>query len=581
MKLRWKWIALLSIVIIAAVLRFYRLGDFPVSLNADEVANGYNAYSILKTGKDEYNKNLPFLFQSFDDYKLPVNIYFTVPSIAVFGLNGFGVRFPSALFGTLTVLLTYFLVKELFRYGQGTVSSGQKEEDSAHCSLSYVTYLPLLSAALLAISPWHLQFSRCAHEGTIAVFFSVLGITCLLKASKYSWLYSIGFISLALSVWSYHSSRIFIPLILICYSIFYYRDILKAKLAFILGLAICFTLCIPLLLLTFSSTGLVRARGVSALDDPGLVKRNVSWRQTDVKFTIPFSNIYHNHRLVNIPIILRGYFDHYNPNFFFSELAQAKYRAPGMGLLYLWELPFLLYGLFILLKTRNEEPGTRLLLCWFLFAPVAASFTFMLPHPGRTLIFLPTLQIFTAVGIVALGLKINDKRLKIMWSAAYCFLLFVLITSSTAYYLHQYYIHMPIDYALDWQYGHEQIVEKVTKLQDKFDRIVVSTSLDQPYIFFLYHLRYDPFTYLKNGGTVSGKFDEERNAFGKYAFHSYMKSEMAPDPYTLYVGTPSEMLPGTYPLLDVKDPSGNSVYVLYAAITKSEWNKLGYLPYLE
>ena len=566
-------VALCIVTLLAGILRMYNLSSVPPSLNADEVANGYNAYSILKTGKDEYNRKLPLLFQSFDDYKLPVNIYFTVPSIAVFGLNDFAVRFPSALFGTLTVLLTYFLVKELFVNRHKTVSRGQTEEDNAHCSLSYVTYLPLLSAALLAISPWHLQFSRCAHEGSIAVFFTVLGITCLLRASKYKWLFIIGFISLALSMWSYHSSRVLTPLILISYSILYYRDILKNRLYFLSGTFVCFILCIPLLLFSFSSIGLVRARGVSALDDPSLVKRNVSWRQADIDARIPYSNIFHNHRLVNISIIIKGYLDHYNPNFFFSEIVQEKYHAPGVGLMYLWELPFLLYGIFMLLKTKSNEPGTKLLFCWFLFAPIAASFTHALPHPGRTLIFLPTLQIFTAFGILSvINWTINNKQETggneqgTKSNFVYLFLLIVLISSSTVYYLHQYYIHMPIDYALNWQYGHEQVVEKVTLLQNKFDKVVVSTSLDQPYIFFLYYLRYDPATYLSFGGTKSGKFDEERNVFGKYEFHSYMKSDSIADANTLYVGTTSEMLPGTKRLLDIRDPSGNIVYGLYDKI---------------
>ena len=109
-----KGFAVVAIVTLAAVLRFYQLGKNPPSLNLDEVAIGYNAYSILKTGMDEYGKRLPLVFRSHDDYKPPLYIYLSVPSIAASGLNPFAVRFPSALAGTLTVLLTYFLVRELF-----------------------------------------------------------------------------------------------------------------------------------------------------------------------------------------------------------------------------------------------------------------------------------------------------------------------------------------------------------------------------------------------------------------------------------------------------------------------------------
>ena len=114
MRLDKKIIVLAIILLVAATLRFYKLGAVPTSLNADEAAIGYNAFSILKTGKDEYGKKFPLLFQSFDDFKMPVYIYLSVPGIAVFGLNDFSVRLPSALLGILTVGVTCFLVVALF-----------------------------------------------------------------------------------------------------------------------------------------------------------------------------------------------------------------------------------------------------------------------------------------------------------------------------------------------------------------------------------------------------------------------------------------------------------------------------------
>src|SRR3989344_1327591 len=116
-------ITLLAIIILAVVLRFYKLGTTPPSLYWDEVSLGYNAYSILKTGFDEHHHFLPLTnFAAFGDYKPPGYIYATVPSIALFGLNEFAVRFPSALAGTLTVLVTYFLVVELFEKKPSAIS---------------------------------------------------------------------------------------------------------------------------------------------------------------------------------------------------------------------------------------------------------------------------------------------------------------------------------------------------------------------------------------------------------------------------------------------------------------------------
>lgn len=48
------WLLLIFIIVLSGVLRLYKLSDIPVGLYADEASIGYNAYSILKTGRDEH-----------------------------------------------------------------------------------------------------------------------------------------------------------------------------------------------------------------------------------------------------------------------------------------------------------------------------------------------------------------------------------------------------------------------------------------------------------------------------------------------------------------------------------------------
>src|SRR4030042_6821920 len=91
---------LILISLVALVLRLWKLGSIPPSLNWDEAAFGYNAYSILKTARDEYGNFLPLA---------PIYVYLAVPSVALFGLTEFAVRFPAALFGALSVFLIYFV----------------------------------------------------------------------------------------------------------------------------------------------------------------------------------------------------------------------------------------------------------------------------------------------------------------------------------------------------------------------------------------------------------------------------------------------------------------------------------------
>jgi len=56
---------LVVIILLASFLRLYNLANVPPHLTPDEASLGYNAYSILKTGKDEYGKFMPIIFKSF------------------------------------------------------------------------------------------------------------------------------------------------------------------------------------------------------------------------------------------------------------------------------------------------------------------------------------------------------------------------------------------------------------------------------------------------------------------------------------------------------------------------------------
>lgn len=151
------------ITLFAFLIRLYRLGQVPISLHWDEAVWGYNAYSILKTGRDEYGQILPFILRSFGDCKPAFYVYLVAISEAIFGLNEFAVRLPSALFGSLAVFLLFLVVKELFATfkGKGTVA--------------------LIASFILATSPWHYHFSHGGWEVSVLAAFCLLGIWLFLK----------------------------------------------------------------------------------------------------------------------------------------------------------------------------------------------------------------------------------------------------------------------------------------------------------------------------------------------------------------------------------------------------------------
>ena len=98
---------LVGLTLLALILRLWALGSMPPGLDTDEAAIGYNAYALLRTGRDEYGQPWPLLFESFGEWKRPVYIYAAVPAVATLGLSPLAVRLPAALAGTLSVPALY------------------------------------------------------------------------------------------------------------------------------------------------------------------------------------------------------------------------------------------------------------------------------------------------------------------------------------------------------------------------------------------------------------------------------------------------------------------------------------------
>lgn len=157
---RKNWTILL-IFLIALVLRLYNLNQIPPGIHGDEASVGYNAYSILKTGKDQNGNFLPLSIDQFGDFRPAGYHYLDIPFVALMGLNEISVRLPGAIFGALTVVVFYFFLKELFSNKVGVIGS-----------------------FLLAVNPWHINISRATSESIVSLFFIILGFYLFLKAVK-------------------------------------------------------------------------------------------------------------------------------------------------------------------------------------------------------------------------------------------------------------------------------------------------------------------------------------------------------------------------------------------------------------
>lgn len=520
-------IILIGIVLVAACLRFWDLGKVPISPDWDEVALGYNAYSILETGKDEYGKTFPVVLRSFDDYKPAIYTYLIIPLIPIFDLNVFAVRFPSAFFGILTVIAVFFLVRELFSENK------------------YKEYLALLTSFLLAISPWHLQVSRVAFETNIGLAFNIFAaLFFVLGFKKHYFLFPFAIFA-GLSLYTYQSEKVFTPLFILLMLCIYIKNFIKIPKIFIFSsVALGFLVILPMMLyLLTSSEALLRAKATSIFAQPiELLKDSAAKIEYDIKTNNKIGLILDNRRITYVNTIVSGYISHYDLNWLFVEGDLKRHHAPGMGLLYSIELPFFLLGLYLLIFGKYNVKTKVLILGWFLIAPIPASITTGVPHALRTLNFLPTFQIFTALGIFGFMFFIfkNKSLGKIIFS-----ILFLTAVFNFTYYINHYFVQQNYFYAKDWQYGWEHAANYVKENENRFDKILVSDTqpLDRSYMFFAFYLKFPPKDYQEVDANESGGF-AEKHFFGKYEFRPINWEEDSKSEKILIVAAPSEV-PGS------------------------------------
>ncbi len=544
MKIKKSIIFLILILLLASWLRFWRLGKVPPSPDWDEAALGYNAYSILKTGRDEYGKFMPLILRSFDDYKPAIYAYLAILPIKFFGLNLWTVRLPAAIIGILAVLFVYSLVNELF------LSELKRKEKPMNLS-NRNKLIALITSFLLAVSPWHLQFSRVAFETAVGMTINVLLALIFLRSLKKPWLLPLVAFLAGLNIYVYQAEKIFTPLLVLAMVVIWHRQLFKIPRRFlIVGVLVGLIIILPFIKMALTSPEIfMRAKGTSFYSDlTPFLSRTVEKLVRDQQNNDYLGLVLDNRRITYVLTFLSGYLSHFNFNWLFLTGDDVRHHAPGMGLLYLVELPFFLLGIFRLIFGNYGRKAKYLIAAWLLLAPLPAAFSSGVPHAVRTLRFLPFIHLLTALGFLDFLNWLKQKQ----WPARAIFILIITVAFvfNFSYYLNQYFIQLNWFTSASWQYGYEQAVAEIAKIQGKYDKIIVSNQphLDQSYMFFLYYLQYDPAKYQQEGGTVSGGFAEEKNSFGKFKFRPIVWNQEEKSDKVLYVGRPDDF-PGEKPVV--------------------------------
>lgn len=513
-------IIFLIIIFVAIFLRFYLLSHVPPSASLDEATIGWNAYSILQTGKDEYGYKLPVLLRAYDDYRPALYVYLVTPFIKLLGLNVLSVRMPSTLLSIFTVILSFFLAKNLFRNSKINKSVG------------------FFTAFLLSISPWNIYISRLGHEANAGLLLIVLGIFLFLfsvKDKKRKWLFPLSVTSFAVSFYTYQSEKIFVPLMFVCLASIFLKDLVQMKKIFFLSFFLGFVISIPIIISSLSPQALIRFKATSAFNlENSAYQQNAAQLILDKKRGDIFGQIFHNRRSIAVSIFVSQYLSHLNPRWIFLNSGNDSFKAPGLGLLYLWEFPFILVGAFSLFKKEYSNKTKAVIFSWLGVALVAPSFTTDAPHAMRSLNILPVPQILTGLGILEVA---NLVKFKIFY-----FLFALVVFFEFFYFLNQYFYVFPKEQSSPFQYALSKAIPFVLENKNKYKTIVFSNrdSLYQSYMFYLFYSRYDPSLYQKQRGTISGGFLEKHN-FDNLSFEPINFNGSAPQKETLYIGNPYEL----------------------------------------
>lgn len=538
-------ILLFIIILLAAILRVYKLDSVPPSLNWDEAANGYNAYTIANWGRDEYGKFFPAYFKSFADDKHPIHIYITAIFVKFFGLNETAIRLPSAVFGTLNVLLLFLLARLLFK----------KDE------------IALAASFFLAISPYNIYFSRFNHEANFVLFFFMLGLNLFyLFLKNHSNLLPLSIVSFGIAFITYHPAKIIVPITILVLAAFYIKEILRQKNNLIVGLII---ITIFALLIFLNPQLLGFARFDQTKQDNAQLEKTWLFQRTK------------NEWLGRINLIATQYSWHFSPEYLFiSGDKNPRLSSRETGEFYGIDAIFLILGVVYLIYKRTKEG--LILLFWALLAPLPSSLVAEAPHAARAFFMMGSWHLIAALGFYFIMQLVR----KAVWKVGVVMVSVSILISLLINYLTGYYGEYATRYAIDWQYGMKQSVEFV-KSHPEYTQVYVTDIRSQPYIFYLFYLKTQLPQYLNSVGYNRSEESKSYNTVSyfdnlyltqegqrkrvSFYFGGWDVVESMPSPGVLYVVSSSQYDGLRHKLLfDVKKliyyPDGSTAFYLVSGL---------------
>lgn len=527
-------IIFLLILFLALGLRIYKLDSIPPGLFGDEVDVGYQAYSLLNTGRDLTGRFMPFYLKSLSEFRTPLYIYSAVPFIAVFGLNEWGVRLPAVFWGLTSILGMFLLSRKLFSEKVG-----------------------LIVMLLSAISPWHIQYSRASFEVTMLLSFILFGVYFFLKGVTQNRFYIFSAGLLTLSIYIYSTALVFVPLLIISLFIIFWNEIKKTNAKTLIFVILTgFILLIPFGISMITGEAKERFSAISIFQDSVLLDK-INLARKGQEFFTPdgqsqktspqVESYFYNRPMIFLQVFITNYFRSLSPTFLFTE-GDINFRQSihEMGEMYYFEAILLILGMFALVKLEWRKAA--LVFGWLLIAPIPASLTYQGGfHATRLFIMLPPLLFLSGLGGEWLFKKIRNIEGKILIG-----ILSILFIFNLVFYLYRYYIHYAPESWRWWHVGYKEAIQFMKTEEQNFNLVGFNNTYEPSLIRFLFWSGVNPKDFQENYDQTlqTGEIFPGYNGFkftGKYFFGSSGKpiQEVLP-PNTMYLVSSRDEVPGDW-----------------------------------
>jgi len=510
-------IILITILFLAAALRLWHLGQLPPSLTWDETALGYNAYSILKTTRDEHGTFLPLIFKSFGDYKPGFYVYLAVPSVAIFGLNEFAVRLPSAIFGVLGILALYLLANKLFP---------QTYLKSKRLSIS----LGEIAALALAVNPWHIHFSRGAWEVNVFTTLLTFSIYFFLSSFSKSRHLTLSLFFASLTLLTYQAAKLLTPLVFVLFFGFYFKKIIANFKPWLSDKVNIIGVILFLLLFLWLFAGVFFSSAGNRL-----ATQNVfSYKPKPSAFILKIDNndpnsifLFHNQIELSSRMVVSRLFNNISADLLFYEgrIVSERGHIPDMGMFYLFDAIWISLGICLLTQIKTDN-SKKYFLSLLALAIIPGSLTLAELSTVRNLFFVIPANILIALGMFKL---LSSKRLLII-------ILTPIYLINLIYGLDLYFNHSIADMAPEFNYGYKQAIDYIKS--NPSHKVVMTDVYGQPYIYYLFYTQYDPAKYQKMNAFIDQGLDVGRvEKLDNIEFHQFSLGDIKTQKDTIFIGT--------------------------------------------